>query len=140
MTGSVAGEVGQVFVSGKSPGFDPLTVMLKIVSAAEPLLVIVIGCAAVLLPTVTLLNASDVGENAIAGVSGISVPESAALSASWTNVVLSVAEKTNCADTGRPAGGGLGSLGANCTVRVHEVFGRSACDTAPQGVTGPGTI
>jgi hypothetical protein len=51
LTASVMEPVGQLLVWAKSPGFVPLSAMLLMLSGAVPVLVSVIVCAALVVPT-----------------------------------------------------------------------------------------
>lgn len=116
----------QVFVWEKSDVFAPVILTPDIASGAEPVLVTVIGCAAVVTPTFSLLKSSEVGENTISGVAGTSVPESETVTVCVELFVGSVIERPSCAERKRPLAGGGGAGGgggANCTAIVHCVPG-----------------
>ena len=126
LTAIVAGAVGHVFASGKSPAFSPVILILDIASGAAPVLVTVIGCAAVESPTFSLLKLREVGAKTIAGVAGTSVPESETVTVCVELFAVSVTERASCADKKSPPAAGFGSFGANCTAIVHVAPGLRA--------------
>jgi len=63
----VASEAGQAFACAKSPAFVPLTVMPEIVSAALPVLVSVIVCAALVVLSVCDANVKLAGDRPATG-------------------------------------------------------------------------
>jgi len=75
----VLGLSGQVFDCAKSAAFTPFTTMPLIVSAAVPLFVSVIDCAALVVPIFWLPKLSEVGLSVTAGAETTPVPLRATL-------------------------------------------------------------
>jgi hypothetical protein len=118
-----ASDAGQVLVWAKSPALVPVTLTLVIVNAALPLLVSVMLCAALVVPTVCELKVKLVGASVTAGpLAPVTVPVAVTVTLDVPSVVrISVCET---APPDAPVGG------ANVTVNVHELSGCTTT-TAP---------